>query len=237
MGEPNGLDGSGRPWTSAARFPNSVCCSWAPEALRAAPMARRRVPARQVACTVAESSHDTEGRHDQDESQHARRPPSAGVFDFVSDLSNRPQWDREMISAQWTSEGPVRAGSTYGVVTGFLGRKIQIAVEITGWDPPRSWGVRSRSGPFPVEATTTCEADGNGTRVTETSQATVTRRSMPCGWCWKGSSRQHGIEPARGGRRSGRAILAQSPSRSSTTGAIASSAASVGGQSSTSTWV
>jgi hypothetical protein len=29
----------------------------------------------------------------------------------------------------------------------------------------------SRSGPFPVEATTRCEADGDGTRVTETSKA------------------------------------------------------------------
>ncbi len=88
----------------------------------------------------------------------------------MSDLSNRPRWDREVISAEWTSEGPVRAGSTYEVVTGFLGRKIQIAVEITIWDPPASWGVASRSGPFPVEATTKCEADGNGTRVTETPQ-------------------------------------------------------------------
>jgi hypothetical protein len=35
VGGPNGLDGSGRPWTSAARFPNPVCCSCAPEALRA----------------------------------------------------------------------------------------------------------------------------------------------------------------------------------------------------------
>ena len=103
-------------------------------------------------------------------STHIARPPQA-VFDFVSDLSNRPQWDREVISAEWTSESPVRAGSTYEVVTGFLGRKLQIAVEITGWDPPTSWGVRSRSGPFPIEATTTCEADGDGTRVTETSQA------------------------------------------------------------------
>ena len=98
------------------------------------------------------------------------RPPQE-VFDFVSDLSNRPQWDKEVISAEWTSESPIRAGSTYEVVTGFLGRKIQIAVEITGWDPPKSWGVKALSGPFPIEATTKCEAEGNGTRVTETSQA------------------------------------------------------------------
>jgi hypothetical protein len=56
-------------------------------------------------------------------------------------------------------------------VIGFLWRKIQIAVEITGWDPPESWGVKSLSGPFPIEAAYKCEAEGNGTRVTEKSQA------------------------------------------------------------------
>ncbi|MDH3189500.1 MAG: SRPBCC family protein [Acidimicrobiia bacterium] len=102
-------------------------------------------------------------------STHIARPPQE-VFDFVSDLSNRPQWDKEVVSAEWTSENPIRVGSTYEVVTGFLGRKIQIAVEITGWDPPKSWGVKALSGPFPMESTTRCEEEGNGTRVTETSQ-------------------------------------------------------------------
>ena len=98
------------------------------------------------------------------------RPPQE-VFDFVSDLSSRPRWDREVVSAEWTSESPIRAGSTYEAATGFLGRKIKIAVEITAWDPPTSWSYRSLSGPIQMEAMTTCEAEGNGTRVTETSQA------------------------------------------------------------------
>ena len=51
-------------------------------------------------------------------STHVARCPQA-VFDFVSDVSSRPQWDQEVISAEWTSEGPIRAGSTYEVVTGF----------------------------------------------------------------------------------------------------------------------
>jgi uncharacterized membrane protein len=91
---------------------------------------------------LVESCHDPEDVLIKTESStHIARPPQE-VFDFVSDLSNRPQWDREVISTKWTSEGPTRAGSTYEVETGFLGRKIQIAVEITGWDPPTSWGVR-----------------------------------------------------------------------------------------------
>jgi len=96
--------------------------------------------------------------------------PQQEVFDFMSNLSNRPQWDKEVISAEWTSESPIRVGSTYKVATGFLGRKIEIVVEITGWNPPNLWGVKALSGPFPMESTTKCEAQENGTLVTETSQ-------------------------------------------------------------------
>ena len=98
------------------------------------------------------------------------RPPAA-VFDFMADLSTIPQWDRDVISAEWISEGPVRPGSTYKVVTGFLGRRIELVVEITAWDPPNLRGVKALSGPFPMESTTTRVAQGDGTLVTETSQA------------------------------------------------------------------
>lgn len=96
--------------------------------------------------------------------------PVPVVFDFMTDLSTIPQWDRDVISAEWISEGPVRPGSTYRVVTGFLGRTIELLVEITAWDPPYLRGTKALSGPFPMESTTTRVAQGDGTLVTETSQ-------------------------------------------------------------------
>jgi uncharacterized membrane protein len=96
--------------------------------------------------------------------------PVPEVFDFMTDLSTIPQWDREVISAEWISEGPICPGSTYRVVTGFLGRKIELVVEITAWEPPNLRGVKALSGPFPMESTTTRVAQGDGTLVTETSE-------------------------------------------------------------------
>jgi uncharacterized membrane protein len=68
--------------------------------------------------------------------------PVSEVFDFMTDLSTSPQWDRDVTSAEWISEGPVRPGSTYGVVTGFLGRKIELVAEITAWDPAQPAGCQ-----------------------------------------------------------------------------------------------
>ena len=46
------------------------------------------------------------------------------VFAFISDFANNPQWQDGMVSCVFTSEPPLRVGSTYDQKAQFLGRDI-----------------------------------------------------------------------------------------------------------------
>jgi len=99
--------------------------------------------------------------------------PVQEVFDFVTNPANNTKWQSGIESAEWTSDGPRGVGSIVKVVAKLLGRKIEVVVEITAWDPPNLWGTKSVGGPIPFEATIKFEAQGGGTLVTETSQAEI----------------------------------------------------------------
>lgn len=50
--------------------------------------------------------------------------PAAEAFEFIADFENNPRWQGGMRSCRWTSEGPLRVGSTYVQEASFLGRRI-----------------------------------------------------------------------------------------------------------------
>ena len=97
--------------------------------------------------------------------------PQQEVFDFVSNPANNTQWQSTTEAAEWTSEGPPGVGSTERSVVRFLGRKIDTTNEITIWDPPRQYGFKSVSGPFPLEVTMKFESQEIGTQLTVNLQA------------------------------------------------------------------
>ena len=97
--------------------------------------------------------------------------PQQEVFDYVTNPANNAQWQDSTQSGEWTSDGPPGVGSTYKVVTRFLGRTIEATAEITGWDPPNQAANKSVGGPFPFEGTQKFEAQGDGTQLTFTGQA------------------------------------------------------------------
>ena len=99
--------------------------------------------------------------------------PVQEVFDYVTNPANYAKWSSGIQSAEWTSDGPPGVGSTVKGVAKFLGRKIEFVTEITGWDPPNLWSVKSVGGPLPLESTSKFEAQGDGTLVTETSQIEI----------------------------------------------------------------
>ena len=39
--------------------------------------------------------------------------PIAEVFGIISDFENNPRWQSGMVEAKFTSDGPLRVGSTY----------------------------------------------------------------------------------------------------------------------------
>lgn len=88
--------------------------------------------------------------------------PKQEVFEFVSDISNTPRWQSNVVSSEWTSEGPAGIGSTFRTARRFLGRDIEATVEYTAWDPPHQYTFRAADGPIPVEGTAKFEAKDGG---------------------------------------------------------------------------
>lgn len=94
--------------------------------------------------------------------------PAGEVFAFVSEFPNNPRWQRGQRSCRWTSEPPLRVGSTYDQHARFLGRDMVNAFRVVELEPGRSVTFTSESGTFPLTVTRTVEPLGAGrSRFTE----------------------------------------------------------------------
>ena len=97
--------------------------------------------------------------------------PIEEVFAFVADYSNNVKWQSGVISAEFTSPGPVGAGTTFKYDAEFMGRKLETTGELTAYDPPKMIAWKSTSGPFPMSGSTEFESVEGGTLVTDTIEA------------------------------------------------------------------
>jgi uncharacterized protein YndB with AHSA1/START domain len=70
------------------------------------------------------------------------------VWTYVTDPSHLPEWQASAISAEQLDEGPFGLGSRVRV-TRHVGRRreMPMTMEVTEFDPPRSWGLRGIDGP------------------------------------------------------------------------------------------
>ena len=87
--------------------------------------------------------------------------PAAEVFAVVSDFSRNPEWQGGMRSAEWTSQPPIRVGSTYDQVARFLGRDIVTSFEVVAYEPERSITIESRRSSFPIRVARSVEPLGD----------------------------------------------------------------------------
>ena len=94
--------------------------------------------------------------------------PADEVFAFVADFPNNVQWQRGQRECTWTSEPPLRVGSTYDQRARFLGRDMVNSFEVIGLEPGRRVEFTSTGGTFPLTIIRTAEplADGRA-RFTE----------------------------------------------------------------------
>jgi len=92
--------------------------------------------------------------------------PQQEVFDFVTNLSNDAQWQNSIESVKRLSDGPIGVGSTWRYVTSLLGRKNEVDVQMTSYEPPLG-------GSIPFENTHTFQAQDGGTLLTFTGQAEI----------------------------------------------------------------
>ncbi len=93
--------------------------------------------------------------------------PLEEVFAFLSNPENFPKWVTGSSEVKITSAGPIGMGTTYRTVLTVLGRRIEGVVEFTEYEPNRSYTMKTKSGPVPVENRVTFERVDGGTRVTQ----------------------------------------------------------------------
>lgn len=86
--------------------------------------------------------------------------PAPDAFGVISDFTRNPQWQSGMKRAVWTSEPPLRVGSTYDQRARFLGRDVITSFEVTAFDPGTSITIESRASSFPIRVTRTVESMG-----------------------------------------------------------------------------
>jgi hypothetical protein len=86
--------------------------------------------------------------------------PAAEVFALVSDFPSNPRWQRGQRSCRWTSEPPLRVGSTYDQHARFLGRDVVNSFRVIEHEEGRRVRFSSTSGTFPLTITRTVEPLG-----------------------------------------------------------------------------
>jgi uncharacterized membrane protein len=94
--------------------------------------------------------------------------PLEEVFAFLSNPENGPKWSSGSSDVTITSAGPLGVGSAYRSARTFLGRRIESEIEVTEYEPNRSYATKSTSGPFPMQSRVIFERAEGGTRVTGT---------------------------------------------------------------------
>jgi uncharacterized membrane protein len=76
--------------------------------------------------------------------------PADEVFEFFSDASNNPKWQKGMVSCEWTSEPPIGEGSTFEQHARFMGRSIRSTFVVTAFDPGQRIVIETVESTFPI---------------------------------------------------------------------------------------
>ena len=93
--------------------------------------------------------------------------PVDRVFEYVSTPENDPTWVPASLRHEMLSATPMRVGSITEEDVWFLGRRMRYAWEITQYEPPTAFALRSISGPIPATIHVLLESlDGARIKVT-----------------------------------------------------------------------
>jgi uncharacterized membrane protein len=106
--------------------------------------------------------------------------PVDRVFDYVSTPENDPGWVPASLRHEMLSPAPMRVGSITEEDVGFLGRRMRYAWEITQYEPPSAFALRSISGPIPATIRVLLESlDGARTKVILVGEVQLRRVYKP----------------------------------------------------------
>jgi carbon monoxide dehydrogenase subunit G len=90
------------------------------------------------------------------------RPPE-DVFDFLTDVSNLPQWQSGVHAAEL--EGEPGPGATFRESRHMLGRELRTRLRIDEYERPSLFALRALDSPVPFTVRHELEPDGGGTRL------------------------------------------------------------------------
>ncbi len=96
--------------------------------------------------------------------------PAEEVWKFLSNVENMPKWDRGVLEARQTSEGPAGVGSTVQVARQLLGRRRIGTLRVSEYAPNRMVALQASLGQMKAQTGFTFESVEGGTRLTQTSE-------------------------------------------------------------------
>jgi uncharacterized protein YndB with AHSA1/START domain len=91
--------------------------------------------------------------------------PVEEVWAFVADAANNPVWQIPIVEVP-RGTGELRVGSRITEVAQFLGRRFELGLVVTEFQPPYRSVVRAEPGPVRLSGTYRLEALPTGTRFT-----------------------------------------------------------------------
>ena len=92
--------------------------------------------------------------------------PIKQVWKFMSNVEeNGPKWDRGVLAARVTSDGPLGIGATIEIRRQLLGRVRIGKIQISNWQPPRLVTLQTKLGQATASQSYIFESLENGTKL------------------------------------------------------------------------
>jgi len=91
--------------------------------------------------------------------------PLHQVFRFVATPDNDFQWQYGTLASTQISEGEIGVGTMFRTVSHFMGDRIESVYEVTEFEPNKSYGFQSQSGPMALQTLYTFEVMGGCTKI------------------------------------------------------------------------
>jgi uncharacterized protein YndB with AHSA1/START domain len=89
--------------------------------------------------------------------------PVDEVFSYLTNIDRMPEWQSMVLEARKTTPGPMAVGTRIDDVRKFLGRRLESTVEVTAFEPNKSYDLTVVSGPIPVTMKQRLESPTPGT--------------------------------------------------------------------------
>ena len=92
--------------------------------------------------------------------------PVDEVWEFVHDIANDRLWQTTLVESEQLTDGPMGVGAKVREARHFLGLRIELAWEVTEFEPKRRSAIKGISGPVPLSGGYLLEPVDTGTRFT-----------------------------------------------------------------------